>query len=128
MTIPPDHECVDHAARRTITSVQGELADHKADVFAGFEDLQARIDHVRKFLGAPPYVRQRRGTNGSTLESLVEEVTGSHNLPSAHPVRAMLERWVGKQALRVLGLAGIGVLGWTGHWVWGLIWAALKGH
>ena len=118
------HECEDHLARRTVEHLQGEVSELEGRIMREIGDVHAEILHVGRFLKCPP--RVRRGANGSALTELVEEVTGSHNVPSVHPVRASIERFLGRKVLQVVKLAALGVLGWTGHWLWTVLWAAVR--
>ncbi len=117
---PPRYECEDQYARRTIMAVRDEAAENYGRMMAAVSRLESKLDAL---LDRAIHVNGHHDSRPS-FSDLVEEVTGSHHV-THHPVQAALERFVGKQALRVVKLTGIGLLGFLGHWLWTVIWAAL---
>ncbi len=117
----PNHECADEYARRTIMAVRDEGAENYGRMMAAVARVEAKLDAL---LDRAIHINGKADRPSPALVELVEEVTGSHHI-SSHPVKAAIERFIGKQALRVVKLTGIGLLGFLGHWLWTVIWAAL---
>ena len=117
--------CIDQDARDAIRAVRDEAAANDGAIARELSELRAEIQHIGRFLGAPPYVRPHlNGNKPPSFADIVEEVTSPRTHPS-NPVVSAIDRWTGKQVRRVIG-AGLLLLGGAGlKWVWDLVWAAV---
>lgn len=114
-------DCVDEHARLAIRSTRDEAAENYGRVMSAVARVERKVDLI---LSARVHGSERT-PSGHSLEDVLEKITGSHARPSNRPIRAAIERFVGKQALRVLGLVSVGVLGFLGHWLFSVVLAAI---
>jgi hypothetical protein len=130
--------CIDEYARESIAKHEEECATRQGEVLAelgrvssslhllqdGMMAMHERVRQLSAHLKAPAFVRH--DANGKapspSFHGLVEEVTGSHAMHSLHPVRAVLERGVGKIVIRVaVFVAVVGATLLTEHWILSIV-------